>query len=396
MNADVTQYLDAHLDDYMADLRLLAGIDSGSDDKAGVDGVVDWLETRFRGIGCVVERDRQPRLGDNLIARLRGSGGARILLLGHADTVFQRGTAAERPLRVDGDRVLGPGTCDMKAGLLSGIHVFEALRSAGWDRFGQISFLIVSDEETAERASLSLIEREGATHDAVLTLEAARENGDIVTARKGVRWFTVEAIGRSAHAGVEPEKGSSATLALAGFIVAAARLNDMKPGMTVNTGAVSGGGSPSVVADRARARFDLRAWTDVELDDLEAAFRSLGTRDFVPGVTLNVSLEPGSDCPAMPRTTGVADLERMAIEIAEGLGFDLRGAATGGASDISFAARGGTPGLDGLGPIGGLDHGPAEYILLSSVVPRQVLLASLLVAIAQQSPRRFALLGHDG
>ncbi len=380
--ADVLPYLNARLDDYLRDLRLLAGQDSGSDDKSGVDQVVDWFEARFRALGFDVERDRQSRRGDNLIARLRGGGSARILLLGHSDTVYSPGTAVERPLRIVGDRLMGPGTCDMKAGLLSGVYALEALQSVDWDRFEQISFLIVSDEETADRASVPLIEREGSAHDAILTLEAGRENGDIVTARKGVRWFTVEARGRAAHAGVEPEKGCSATLAIARFIVEADRLNGLNPGMTVNSGRIAGGASPSIVVDQANARFDLRAWTDAQLDELEAAFRSIGERELVPGVTFTISLEPGSDCPALPRTPGVARLEALAIATAHNLGFELRGAATGGASDISYASRSGTPGLDGLGPVGGLDHGPDEYILLSSIVRRQALLARLLVAIA--------------
>jgi glutamate carboxypeptidase len=382
VNSDLLDLLEASLDRYLADLRLLAGIDSGSDDKAGVDAVIDWLEQRLAATGYQIERDHQPVRGDNLIARRYGSGSARILLLGHADTVYPPGTAAKRPLMFDGDRILGPGTCDMKAGILSGIYALDALARLGWDSFAEVSLLVVSDEETAPRASVPLLEREGARHDAILTLEAARENGDIVSARKGVRWYTVEAHGRSAHAGVEPEKGRSATLALARFIVEAQRLNDLKPGMTVNTGAIEGGGIPSVVVDRARARFDLRAWTDAELDELDAAFRALGERSLVPDVTFRIELEPGSDCPAMPRTSGVIRLEQLATAIARELGFELHAAATGGASDISYAGRSGTPGLDGLGPIGGLDHGPDEYILRSSIVPRQALLARLLQSIA--------------
>ncbi len=342
------------------------------------------LKSVFVGSDFVVERDQQARLGDNLIARLGGDGDVRILLLGHSDTVYPRGTAAQRPVQVDGDRAMGPGTCDMKAGILSGIYALEALIDQGWRDFGTISFLIVSDEETAERGSISLIEREGKGHDVVLTLEAARENGDIVSARKGVRWFTVEAEGRSAHAGVEPEKGRSATLAIARLIDAVNNLNGMKPGMTVNAGRIGGGGSPSVVVDRAFARFDLRAWTDQELDELEDAFCQVCAREFVPGVSVSVTLEPGSDCPAMPRTSDVANLEHTAVSIASQLGFSLHGAATGGASDVSYAMRTGTPGLDGLGPIGGLDHGPDEYILLSSIVPRQALLARLLIAVSEQ------------
>jgi glutamate carboxypeptidase len=385
VNRDLLDLLDANLERYLGDLRLLAGIDSGSDDKAGVDAVIDWLEQRLTATGYEIERDHQPVRGDNLIARRFGQGSERILLLGHADTVYPPGTAAQRPLTIEGDRILGPGTCDMKAGILSGIYALDALMQLGWDDFAEISLLIVSDEETAPRASVPLLEREGARHDAILTLEAARENGDIVSARKGVRWFTVEALGRSAHAGVEPEKGRSATLALAHFIIEAQRLNGKNPGMTVNSGAIEGGGIPSVVVDRARARFDLRAWTDAELDELEADFRSLGDRSFVPDVTFRIELEPGSDCPAMPRTAGVQRLERLATAIAGELGLELRAAATGGASDISYAGRNGTPGLDGLGPIGGLDHGPDEYILCSSVVPRQALLARLVQAIGADS-----------
>jgi len=384
VNDGLVEYLTGNLDRYLADLRVLAGIDSGSDDKQGVDAVVDWLQRRLAADGFRIERDRQEQRGDNLIARRFGSGTTRILLLGHADTVYARGTAATRPVRIDGDRLLGPGTCDMKAGILSGVYALNALIDAGWDDFAEVALLVVSDEETAPRASVSLLEREGARHDVVLTLEAARENGDIVSARKGVRWFSAEATGRSAHAGVEPEKGCSATLALAHFIVAANQLNGLKAGMTVNTGAIEGGGSPSIVVERARARFDLRAWTDADLDELEVAFRALSLRPFVPGVMFDVNLEPGSNCPAMPRTDGVRQLEQIAVEIAADLGFVLRGAATGGASDISYAGSGGTPGLDGLGPIGGLDHGPDEYILRSSIVPRQVLLARLLVAIGER------------
>lgn len=390
MNDDIVDYLTANLDSYLADLRELAGQDSGSDDKQGVDAVIGWLERRLTAGAFEIERDRQEQFGDNLIARRFGTGKAKIVLLGHADTVYARGTATARPLQISGDRILGPGTCDMKAGILSGICAVEGLFHSGWNDFAELTVLVVSDEETAPRASLPLIEREGARHDVVLTLEAARENGDIVSARKGVRWFTVDAVGRSAHAGVEPEKGASATLALAQFIVQANKLNGLKPGMTVNAGAISGGGSPSIVVDRAAARFDLRAWTDEELDELEAEFRALSEQSPVAGTTLEVRLEPGSDCPAMPRTGGVIALERKAIGIAADLGFALHGAATGGASDISYAGRGGTPGLDGLGPIGGLDHGPDEYILFSSIVPRQTLLARLLMVIGERASRGVA------
>ena len=379
----IAGYLEDHLGDYLRDLEILVNQDSGSYDKAGIDRVNDWLESRLRSVGFEVDRRPQTEFGDDLVARLRGSGEGRVMLLGHSDTVFPPGTATERPMSVQGNSIKGPGTCDMKAGLLTGIYAVEALLEAGWDEFGELTYIVVSDEEIGERHSIELLKEEGPKHDAILTLEAARENGDIVTARKAVSWFTVEATGRAAHAGVEPEKGKNAIVAISLLVAKAAELNGLREGMTVNAGVVAGGVTPNVVADRASVRFDLRAWTNNEIKDLEAALRALAEREWVPGVTMEVWLEPGSDCPAMERTNGVIALEDRAIEIANELGFPLRGAATGGGSDISFASHLGTPGLDGLGPIGGLDHGPDEYILLDSIVPRTALLAKIVKAIGE-------------
>ncbi|MDQ3694850.1 MAG: M20 family metallopeptidase [Chloroflexota bacterium] len=381
----IVRFLDSKRDAYIADLRLLVGQDSGSHDKAGVDAVMDWLEVRLMATGFDCARNRQARFGDDLIARRHGRGRSKILLLGHADTVYPTGTAAQRPLTIAAGKILGPGTCDMKAGLLTGIFAVAALDEIGWDDYGTITFLIVSDEEIGERHSVPLLMEEGPKHDVILTLEAARDNGDVVTARKAVRWFTVDARGKAAHAGVEPEKGRSATLAIAHFITQAFRLNLLRDGMTVNPGEIAGGGDPNTVAASAKARFDLRAWSNADLDELEARFRQIADNPAVPGVALTVTMEPGSDCPAMERTLGGMRLVEQAIAIAAELGFPLKGAATGGGSDISFAGHRGTPGLDGLGPVGGLDHGPDEYILIESIVPRTALLAKLMMAMGDQT-----------
>ena len=380
----IVAYLDDRLPAYLDDLRALVNQDSGSYDKAGVDAVTAWLEARLLRLGFAVERHRQDDFGDDLIARRHGTGTAQIMLLGHADTVFPPGTAGERPLTVAGDRILGPGTCDMKAGLLAGIYALEALDHAGWSDYGTVTYLVVSDEEIGERHSVPLLMAEGPKHDAILTLEAARENGDVVTARKAGCWYTVEAHGKAAHAGVEPEKGRSATAAIAHVVVETFELNGLKPGMTVNPGEIAGGRAPNIVSDHATAHFDLRAWTNAELEELAAEFVRVATAQPVPGVRITATRDPGSGCPAMERTPGVERLEALAVGIARDLGFDLKGAATGGGSDISFAGHRGTPGLDGLGPVGGLDHGPDEYILLSSIVPRTALLAKLMIAIGEE------------
>src|SRR5918997_3897284 len=380
MSDAIVSYLDQHLREYVADLRHLSSIDSGTDDKPGVDAVQDWLMERLQRLGFSVERRPQQRWGDDLVARGQGEGRARILLLGHADTVYPRGTAALRPVTAVGDKLIGPGTCDIKAGLLAGLYALRALAHIGWRDYEAITFVVVSDEEIEERHSVELLLTEGSRHHAVITLEAARENGDIVSARKATRWYAVEATGKAAHAGVEPEKGRSATLALAHIIVETFKLNGMKEGMTVKPGRIEGGSNPNVVADRARGMFDLRAWSVADLAELSAAFEQVVAMPWVPGVALRA--EPlGAGTPAMERTPGTIRLEEHAVRIAATLGFPLRGARTGGGSDVSYACHARTPGLDGLGPVGGLDHGPDEYILRSSILPRTALLANLLVAI---------------
>jgi glutamate carboxypeptidase len=377
----ITTYLQIARDRYIPELTRVCAIDSGSYHKPGIDQVQNHFQRRLTELGFDVERVRNAEWGDDIVARRRGTGKGRILLIGHADTVYPVGEAEKRPVAIEGDKLLGPGTCDMKAGILTGIYAVEALNAIGWTDYELLTVLIVSDEEIEQRHSVELLRSEGAGHDAVLTLEAARANGDIVTARKATRWFRIDAHGKAAHAGVEPEKGASATLALANVIVESFTLNGRKPGMTLNPGRIAGGANPNIVAADASVLVDIRAWTNQELEELAAALQEIVDSEWVPGVTQTMALNGGPGMPAMERTPGTQRLEELAIDIAGELGFPLKGASTGGGSDVSIAVHAGAAGLDGLGPIGGLDHSPDEYIEVSSIVPRTALLAGLLRAI---------------
>ncbi len=381
MADQLVSFLEARLRDYLADLTVLSGMDSYSYDPDDVNRVVDWLENRLRQLQFTIERFPQPTAGDNLLADRHGTGQGRVLLLGHSDTVFPRGTTAQRPVSSQGDKLLGPGTCDMKAGLLAGIYAVEALDAAGFTDYERLSLLIVSDEEIDARSSIPLIKQVSREFDAVLTLEAARENGDIVTARKGVRSFTAEAFGRAAHSGVEPEKGRNAIVALAYQVIALDKLNDPAHSISLNVGVIEGGHLRNVVPDHASVRFEVRAFTQADLDSMTEAVLAIFQQP-VADVTFSVSYEQAS--PPMPRTPAIAALEALAVRIAADLGFGLKGASTGGAADAAYAAGEGVPALDGLGPVGGLDHSPDEYILHSSIVPRTALLAQLIRAITSE------------
>ncbi|HHY57317.1 MAG TPA: M20 family metallopeptidase [Chloroflexi bacterium] len=378
MQAKIVAYLQDHLSEYLADLRTLTAFEAGTLHKPGVDAVQSWMAERLEAMGFTVERLAQPVLGDNLLARRQGTGGKRILLLGHADTVFPVGTAAARPMRIDGNMIHGPGVCDMKGGLLAGLYAIRALDAVGWRDYGAVHFLVVSDEEIHDRGSLPLIRQTARMSDVAFTLEAARANGDIVTARKTAVWCTVRVQGKAAHAGVEPEKGRSAILALLRHLLEIDKLNGLRPGVTVNIGRIEGGVQPNVVAEAAHAELDLRAWRNADIPVLLDAIRAQLAQPVLEGATATLEVKLDGAMPAMERTPAVAALEATTQRIAAALGFAVKGASTGGASDASFVAAEGVPVLDGLGPIGGLDHSPDEYIELDSIVPRTALLALLM------------------
>ncbi|NOZ28841.1 MAG: M20 family metallopeptidase [Chloroflexi bacterium] len=374
-------YLEQHLSDYMADLRELVEFDSGSHNKAGVDRAATIMAGHLESIGCQVERIPLTDYGDCVVGRLRGNGRLRLLLLGHLDTVYPDGTAAQRPLRIEGNRAYGPGVADMKSGLLTGVYALRALREAGFEDFEEIAFFCNSEEEVGSPASRRLYTPLANRADAAFVLESARADGSIVTERKGGGTIRVRVLGRAAHAGVEPEKGASAILELAHLIVAAHRLNGVRPGTTVNVGVARGGTRSNVVPDHAEAAIDVRIMSVEDQEAVWAGLHAEAMHPTVPGT--QVILSSRGFTPPMPRTPATALLAKLAQAEARQLGFTLTEASTGGRSDGNFCAAGGTPVLDGLGPIGGDDHSPREYLEVDSIVPRTALLAGLIARTAE-------------
>jgi glutamate carboxypeptidase len=371
--------------EFLSALEEMVNVDCGSYTREGVNRIADRCQARFEAGGWSVERtppvpaEGEPRLGDLVIGRLTGSGGPRVLLIGHTDTVFDEGTVADRPFRVDGSTAYGPGVSDMKGGLLTGFFAVEALREAGFDAFDRITFVCNPDEEIGSPFSGPVIRTLASEHETALVLEGARENGDVVSARKGVTDYAIELVGRAAHAGVEPERGRSAVLAAAHATVALQGLNGRWPGVTVNVGVVHGGTRSNVVPERCELHVDVRSPEEATLTEAEAEIERIAHDHAVPDVTAVVHRN-GWHRP-MEKGQGGARLVELAIEVANELGFDLRDAATGGASDANTTSAAGTPTLDGLGPIGGDDHSPSEWLDLSSVVQRIGLLAGIVARL---------------
>ena len=298
-------------------------------------------------------------------------GQPRVLLIGHLDTVWPMGTLARWPFAVDGDVATGPGAFDMKAGVVQAIAALTTL-----DDLEGVCLLLTTDEEVGSPTSRELILDTARGCRAALVCEPAA-GAAVKTARKGIAMYDLIATGRAAHAGLEPEKGANASVALAHAVVAAAALGAPALGTTVTPTTLHGGTTTNTVPASAQCSLDVRAADPSELPRVEAGLREAlaAAEAAVPGVSM--SLAGGINRPPLDATSS-AELFSRASRLAVSLGMPaLQGVAVGGGSDGNFTAGAGVATLDGLGAVGGGAHAEGEHVLLSQMEPRARLLAAL-------------------
>jgi glutamate carboxypeptidase len=307
--------------------------------------------------------------GGHLRAELPG-GGSRLLLSGHADTVWPVGTLAQMPFRVDGGTAYGPGAYDMKAGL---VVLLEAIRLAGDGRRALRVFL-TADEEMGSRTGRPLLEQATEGVAVAFVVEPPGAGGNLKTARKGLGRFTLTITGRASHAGTSRAEGVSAIEELAHQILSLDALTDDAAGTSVNVGVVSGGTSENVVAAEAEARIDVRVATMADRERLERTLAEL--RPVNPEAKLE--LGGGWTRPPLERSEGTARLFARAREYGRDLGLELEEESSGGGSDGNLIGALGVPILDGLGAAGGGAHSLDEHVELDSIPVRARLLTRLL------------------
>jgi glutamate carboxypeptidase len=259
----------------------------------------------------------------------------------------------------------------MKAGIVLMWMAIQAMKDA------PVTVLLTSDEEVGSNSSRKLIEAEAANCRAVLVLEPSLPGGVLKTARKGVGRFTVKAIGRAAHAGIEPENGINAIDELSRQILKLHNMTDLSRGTTVTVGVVQGGTRSNVVPAEAAAEVDARVSSLEEAERITSNIKALSPE--LPGARLEV--RGAISRPPMERTAETARLFQAARAVAAELGFDLQEGATGGASDGNFTAALGIPTLDGLGAVGGGAHAVNEWVDIDSLPQRAGLLAGLIESL---------------
>jgi glutamate carboxypeptidase len=358
-------------------LERLVRAESPSDDPSAQGPMLELLS------GAFTQRGFRPRVipGKNSGGMLLATPAERPrfvphqLVLGHCDTVWPIGTLESMPIRMEDGNFWGPGSYDMKAGLVQGLFALEALAAAGVDTLPVTPvFLVNSDEEIGSRESTRVIKRFARCADRCFVLEPSLgPDGHLKTARKGVGRFTIRVRGIAAHAGLDPGKGASAILELSLIIQKLFALNDAERGVTVNVGTIDGGLSPNVVAPQSEAVVDVRAPTTEDAAQIEKAIHSLKAE--TPGT--EVEVEGSIRRPPMERTPGNQKLWLLARRGADELGFEIEQAAAGGGSDGNTTSQY-APTLDGLGAVGAGAHAVNEHLVLERMVERSALLARLL------------------
>jgi glutamate carboxypeptidase len=365
-------------------LRLLGQFvrcESPSHEKAAVDCLGRQVAKEWRQRGARVTLLPQASRGNHVRAEVRMGGTSQqrqILVLGHLDTVYPLGTLRRQPFRVRGGRAWGPGTLDMKGGLVIALAAVDALRAAGIQPRKKLVFLWTTDEEIGSGTSRQVIEREALRSDAVLVLEPALGcEGRLKTARKGVGGAEIIVTGRSAHAGVDPQKGVNAVHELSLQIARLMKMSNPRRGIAVQATVVHGGTTSNVIPAEARAQVDIRFARMADARMVEEKLR--GMRPILPGA--RVTVRPSPNRPPLERTAKVRSLFRQAQAIAREMGMSLGEAATGGGSDGNFTAALGVPTLDGLGAMGDSPHSPREHAVIRKMPERAALLAALLAAL---------------
>ncbi|NMJ44138.1 M20 family metallopeptidase [Roseomonas sp. JC162] len=348
-------------------------IESPTNDAAGVNRVADHAEGLLRGIGATIERTPgRDGYGDILIGRVPGAEpGPGLLLLGHIDTVHQRGTFAYRR---DGERAYGPGIYDMKGGNAMAVAALQHLHATGRRPRLPVSVMMIPDEEVGSPSSRAAIEAEALRHRAALVVEPSGEGGKFTVARHGIARWHLRTIGRPAHAGAYHAEGRSAVREMAHHILALEALTDHPRNFFVNIGIVQGGTHENMVPAECRAICYALVTTAVEERELREAVHALPQHD--PDVFTEVTAGLGR--PPFGKTPAIQALYDHAAALAREAGLPSAGErVAGGGSDGNFTGALGVPTLDGLGVIGGGPHTREEFVELRCLVPRTRLLARL-------------------
>ena len=373
-------------------LKSIVGIDSGSGDIPGGERVESILAERLKAIGAEVRTApaEVANVAPNLVAVLHGTGKAKVLIIAHVDTVYGPGTVAKRPIRIEGDRMYGPGVGDEKGGVVNAVTALEILHKLGFKDYATITLMIDGSEELGSPGSTELIKTLARQSDVEFNMEPGDPPDALTVWRKGGGDIVVQVRGRAAHAGMVPENGRNAATELVHQLgVLQGLFPHSGTGATVNLTGIKAGDRTNIIPDYAEATFDVRFRKLEDFDAVLAKMKAGVAPQSVPDTTVTVTSN-GSTYPPLVENAQVDTLGKRAQQIYAELGKSVSLSGNGGASESAVAMSVGTPALDGLGYVGEGFHTDHEWIDLSSVTPRLYLFTRLLMETGRKPPAKAA------
>ena len=379
---------DEQVQPYLATLKQLVDIESGSRDLEGLEKLAGVVAARLQGAGMTVQTipaqapDFHPqlkgaKLGSMVYARKTGKGAKKVLLIAHMDTVYVRGMGAKQPFRIDGDKAYGLGIADDKQGVALILHTVDLLAKNGFDDYAELAVMINADEEIGSPGSGATITRLGSEYDAVLSFEgggSALPNGNdtVRLATSSIAIVEMKVTGKASHAGAAPELGRNALYELSHQILKSRAFGDPAKGLQINWTVSNAGNSRNVIPAEATAIADVRSLTNADLDLMEAALKTSIQEKLIPETTIELSFYRSR--PAFVANAASRALAARAVDLYKEAGQTLavRDRATGGGTDAAFAGlrpKGGV--LESFGLRGfGSHSNDDEYVLVSNVAPR--------------------------
>ncbi len=381
---------------FLATLKELVHIESGSKDLEGLDQIANLVADKFKQLGAKVEilrptdiyrlDDTPEKLGPIVHAQFKGKGTSKIMLIAHMDTVYLKGMIKDQPFRIEGDRAYGLGISDDKQGVATIIHTLSLLQKLGYDNYGSIDVLINSDEEISSPAARNTITELGADQDIVLSFEGGGTDGSLRLATSGIGAAYLSVQGKASHAGAKPEDGVNALYELAHQLLQMKNLSKPEQGLKLNWTVAQAGTNRNVIPAQAVAQADARALRVEDFVALEKAMREKIAKPLLKDSKVELKFEVRR--PPLEATEKSIALGKLAQGIYKNeLDLDMKvmEVATGGGTDAAFAAlksRGAV--IEGLGLSGyGAHSNDAEYVQLDTITPRLYLATRLIMAASE-------------
>ena len=368
-------------------LERLVNIETGTGTADGMSAMSDLLEAELKALGFSTSRSKAAGrvVGDNVVGRLDGKGGKKLMLMAHMDTVYVKGTVAKAPFRVDGARAFGPGIADDKGGIAVILHTLKLLKARGFQDFGAITVMFNTDEEMGSFGSRDLIQQLANDSDVILSFEPTSAIKEMLTlGTAGVVYYKVNITGLASHAGAAPELGVNAMVEAADVVLRTMDLDNKNRALRFNWTIGKSGGLSNVIPDEAYVEANIRYALKADLDELLKALEDrILNRKKLAKSEIKITVDHGR--PAFTADAAGKALVDKAIGIYKEAGGELSVVPTsGGGTDAAYAALGGKPVIESLGLPGfGYHSNQAEYVMIDAIPRRLYMAARMIMDLGQ-------------